>query len=382
MLPVIAPGGVAACDRALMPGWTNATHAFDFEGADTDCQSANFIAELKKTGRQPRPPYMAPAMPEGFVARPEEFAKLKTALLNPDTKEAVAITAALRGAGGFGKTVLAQALVHDDDIQDAFHDGVLWVTLGERPSLIEKLADLLKTLTGEPQGFTEVSAAANKLREVLAERKCLLVIDDVWSEGHLRAFTDGAPLTARLVTTRNPELPREAAVRIVVDKMTAGEALALLQRGLPAPGRDEDAALAKLATEGLRNWPILIGIVNGILSRYTSGDHPEPLATAIETVASKLDADGVLGFDAATETDRNMSVSRTIEVGLDVLDVLDATPRKGGVTYPADYHRAIGSSLLRGYGNPDYDHRPSVGSARRATRCRGGRCAFRSPCLR
>ena len=91
------------------------------------------INVLKEPGQGARRPFMARASPEGFVARPEEFAKLKAALL--DTKgDAVAITAALRGAGGFGKTILAQALAHDDDIQDAFHDGVLWVTLGERPS--------------------------------------------------------------------------------------------------------------------------------------------------------------------------------------------------------------------------------------------------------
>jgi hypothetical protein len=40
--------------------------------------------------------------------------------------DAVAITAALRGAGGYGKTALAKALAHDPDIQDAYFDGILW----------------------------------------------------------------------------------------------------------------------------------------------------------------------------------------------------------------------------------------------------------------
>jgi hypothetical protein len=34
--------------------------------------------------------------------------------------DSVAITAALRGAGGYGKTTLAKALAHDPDIQDAY----------------------------------------------------------------------------------------------------------------------------------------------------------------------------------------------------------------------------------------------------------------------
>jgi len=45
----------------------------------------------------------------------------------------VAIAAALKGAGGYGKTTLANALVHDPDMQDAYFDGVLWVELGEKP---------------------------------------------------------------------------------------------------------------------------------------------------------------------------------------------------------------------------------------------------------
>ena len=317
VLPVIAPGGLTGSDRALMPGWMNATHAFDFEGADADSQWANFIAELKTPGRQPRRPFMAPAMPDGFVARPEEFAKLKAALLDPDTKEAVAITAALRGAGGFGKTVLAQALAHDDDIQDAFHDGVLWVTLGEKPSLIEKLADLLKTLTGEPQGFTEISAAANKLREVLADRKCLLVIDDVWSESHLRPFLEGAPLTARLVTTRRDDILPKGVLRVPVDAMKEAEAVELLSQGLGEVGAAEQAALRTLATERLGEWPVLIRLVNGFLRKEVErGNAPRD---AIQQANDRLDRKKLTVFDRNDETAREAAVESTIRASIDYL---------------------------------------------------------------
>jgi NB-ARC domain len=33
--------------------------------------------------------------------------------------------------GGFGKTVLAQALCHDEVVQQAFPDGVIWITIGK-----------------------------------------------------------------------------------------------------------------------------------------------------------------------------------------------------------------------------------------------------------
>ena len=51
----------------------------------------------------------------------------------------MAITAALRGAGGYGKTTMARAICHNERIQEAFDDGILWVTLGENPgSLLGK----------------------------------------------------------------------------------------------------------------------------------------------------------------------------------------------------------------------------------------------------
>lgn len=152
--------GFGAPDLANQPGWIKAKSMLDLSLPD---RWHALIGKLKEPGQGARRPFMVPAMPEGFVERREEFGKLKTALL--DAKgDAVAITATLRGAGGFGKTVLAQALGHDSDIQDAFHDGILWVTLGERPKLVEKLAGLLKTLTGKAQPLNEVRPATNKLR--------------------------------------------------------------------------------------------------------------------------------------------------------------------------------------------------------------------------
>ena len=74
----------------------------------------------------------APKPPDNFVARPTEYNALKRLLLagggNP-----VAITAALRGAGGYGKTTLAQALCHDPEIIAHFPDGILWTALGQKP---------------------------------------------------------------------------------------------------------------------------------------------------------------------------------------------------------------------------------------------------------
>jgi hypothetical protein len=45
------------------------------------------------------------------------------------------------------------------------------MTLGEQPSLGEKLAKLLKSLTSEPQGFTEISAAPRSHPDRMGRRE-------------------------------------------------------------------------------------------------------------------------------------------------------------------------------------------------------------------
>ena len=64
-------------------------------------------------------------MPEEFVPRPAEFTHLLGHLLDANWQKTVAITTALEGAGGFGKTMLAIALCHCDDVITAFDDGIL-----------------------------------------------------------------------------------------------------------------------------------------------------------------------------------------------------------------------------------------------------------------
>ena len=142
---------------------------------------------------------------------PDEFGRLKNLLLSPDRRETVAITTALSGAGGFGKTTLAAALCHDEDIIQNFDDGILWVTLGQNPNVMGGLVTAYAALTGERPGFASEEDAAFQLGQKLEDRTCLLVIDDVWDEAHLRPFLRGGKGCARLFTTRNAEIASSKA---------------------------------------------------------------------------------------------------------------------------------------------------------------------------
>ena len=185
--------------------------------------------------------FMATDMPESFIKRPREFEQLIAQLLGPKRENAIAITTALQGAGGYGKTTLAIALCHDDRVIDAFDDGILWVTLGQYPNVLAELTRLHKALTGDQPAFVDEKDAELKLREKLENRNCLLVIDDVWKKSHLEPFLEGGKRTcARLITTRRSDIVMDAE-HIQVDEMAPEEAAALLATHVPLgkAGRDD-----------------------------------------------------------------------------------------------------------------------------------------------
>jgi len=180
-----------------------------------------------------RIPFMADDLPLDFVARPVESEALLTALLAETRDAPVGITTALRGAGGYGKTLLARAVCHNLRVRATFPDGVLWVTLGERPNVIGSALKLYDALTGDRPAFVDVEDAAQKVAAALSDKRCLLVVDDVWNAAHLRPFLRGGSRCTRLITTRNRDTLPFGTTPVDVDAMRTGEAVKLLSAGLP-----------------------------------------------------------------------------------------------------------------------------------------------------
>ena len=282
---------------------------------------------------------MAPEPPADFVQRPVEFRALKRKLL--DAKgDSVAITAALRGAGGYGKTTLAKALAHDPEIADAYFDGILWAELGEKPeNLLSIVADLIEILSGERPGLENLNSAAAKLGEALGDRRILLVIDDAWREQDLRQFLQGGRNTTRLITTRRDDILPFEADRQAVDAMAADEALALLSSGLPG-AETKKQSLAALAVR-LGEWAQLLKLVNAFLRDRVVRNH-EPLPLAIAGVNKRLDVKGLTAFEAKNEADRAKAIAKTIGVSLDLLSEDERTRFAELAVFPEDVDVPLG----------------------------------------
>jgi WD40 repeat protein len=281
------------------------------------------VLALKGPSQQKRVPMMAPEPPVDFVPRPKELEALRRQILDP-RGDATAIIAALRGAGGYGKTTLAKALAYDADVLDAYFDGVLWVELGQEGSgrVIALISDLVTLITGTPPAIATREAAREVLANALGDRRILLVIDDVWHRLHLEPFLHGGANTTRLITTRfDRELPDDAQ-RLVIDAMTQGEALTLLSWGLPPAEMALCKADLQKLSDRLGEMPQLLKLANGFLRGRVMG-HSQPLQRVLVDASDRYQARGLSAFVRVKADDyeaRHQSFAAVIDTTLELLE--------------------------------------------------------------
>ncbi|MGH3941458.1 MAG: ATP-binding protein [Pseudonocardiaceae bacterium] len=208
-------------------------------------------------------PAQLPADVDSFTGRTRELAELDRLLTGvPDrpTTQGGASTAvvltAVSGTAGVGKTALAVHWAHR--VRDEFPDGQLYVNLRgydtEAPlSASDALAGFLRALglTGSdiPVDVDERAAA---YRSLLAERRMLVVLDNANSVDQIRPLLPGAPSCLVVVTSRDSLaglVARHGAIRLDLDLLAPGEAVALLRALIGTRVQDEPAAAAILARQ-------------------------------------------------------------------------------------------------------------------------------------
>ncbi|MEU6039978.1 BTAD domain-containing putative transcriptional regulator [Actinomadura sp. NPDC047616] len=166
-----------------------------------------------------------PSPAADFVGREGELARLGD-LLDGDGPGVPVVT--VTGQSGVGKTALAVHAAHR--LRDRFPDAQLYASLTGRDAA-EAAGDLLRALgvpAAEMPGGLQARAAM--LRGRLADRRVLLVLDDVAAAAQVEALLPGTRGSAVLVTSRRllTGLPGNRIVRL--GPFTGDEADALLRR--------------------------------------------------------------------------------------------------------------------------------------------------------
>jgi Leucine-rich repeat (LRR) protein len=114
------------------------------------------------------------------------------------------------GMGGVGKTTLAQ-LVYNDETVDNFFDLKVWCCVSEDFDVVRVTRTILEAVSGSYDA-KDLNLLQLRLREKLAGKKFLIVLDDVWNENYddwtvlRRPFQVTSPGSRIILTTRNQDV--------------------------------------------------------------------------------------------------------------------------------------------------------------------------------
>lgn len=241
----------------------------------------------------------------------------------------VAGVAALRGAGGFGKSTIARLLANDRAVQDAFPGGLVWVQFSEHAT---RDADITATLNDSSHAFLSHPPRAagvrgatddltTTLRAVVSDRGAvLLMVDDVWADAQLAPYITAShrvPGVVLLVTTRNASLLPKGVDPVRVDRMTPAQATDLLLQGLDPDLRRnlleqvEGKAMVGELERATGRWALLLGLLNANLRRRG----PSTVAKTVTVLAElhdRLTHGGVTDLDPTNPQHRHDAVSATL----------------------------------------------------------------------
>jgi WD40 repeat protein len=148
-----------------------------------------------------------PPLPVNFVARPEELAALRATLITDAGTRHIALTA-LKGMGGIGKTVLAQALCHEEVVQQAFPDGIIWITVGKESAsdIVTRMREVGKALKDDLTRYDNELGCTHQYRSTIRRKAALIVLDDVWRAPDVEPFRAESSRSCLLFTTRNASI--------------------------------------------------------------------------------------------------------------------------------------------------------------------------------
>ena len=242
------PQGDDAALQASFADWIKGhdTTRTEFDSIDQLCR---LVLEQLGPGGETTPTHgLPPSLGTRFVGRDDFMDRLRQSLTTTGT---TAITAAITGMGGVGKTRVAAEYAWAN--QDRYHDALLMIP-AESAEAIQSNLSALTTPLGLP-GMEQrpvpdrVAAVLGWLR---ARRDWLLILDHVDTESGLQAAYDlrGAVPTGHiLLTTRQGTVP-DGFADLALDVLSPQASVALLlgaTAGKRAMAADDDAQAAALA---------------------------------------------------------------------------------------------------------------------------------------
>ncbi len=220
---------------------------------------------------QPAPrlvPRMLPGDIADFTGRRAQVNAVAKYLMGEDKAGLAVRIAVVSGKGGVGKTSLA---VHTAHVVAAnFPDGQLFADLhgASHPVHPVKVLDRFLRALGlaGSQIPDSIEERAEAYRDLLADRKILVVLDDAASEAQVSALLPGIATSAVIVTGRGKLAGLAGAAHITVDVFDSDSSIALLTRIAGAERVTREPRATAKVTELCGNLPLALRIAGARLS--------------------------------------------------------------------------------------------------------------------
>jgi WD40 repeat protein len=258
-------------DYSLLPDELRLFHAEDFRD---DTRFDFHLDHLARQLSEPPPPLgrliAVPALPAHYLARSNRMNDLRDALRadldRPVVIGTVSARVGVHGMGGIGKSVLAAALARDRKVREAFPDGIVWVSVGTSPDVPALQRRVHRDLGGDGAFETEHEGKA-ALKELLAGRAVLLILDDIWQRAVVDWFDVLGPRCRALLTTRDAGVLRAfGGTPHLVELLSEQEAqdLLALSSGIPSDGLPGESA--EIIGE-CGHLPLAVALCGGLIRR-------------------------------------------------------------------------------------------------------------------
>ena len=290
---------------------------------NVEIDQANY--ELLQKNLFPRPSGIAPPFPALiFIGREAALRDVKEMVIGTGKETQRGSMTIIRGWPGVGKTTLVGVLGRDVDTQDAFADGVLWTSLGQKPNLLLELAKWGRALgTNELLRTPTLDDATAQLRLLLERKRMLLIVDDVWDAGHATPFIEAyGQSNALLITTRETSNVAEALevfhpTVYLLPVLTEEDALKLLRVLAPQVVEQHTDQCLELV-KALECLPLALHVAGSLLKREAKlGWGVEGLLEDIKKGAAILEAQAPA--DRIEEGERP-TVKALLQKSTDLLD--------------------------------------------------------------
>ena len=252
-------------------------HAY-VAGRDLTVNESEGVAELGAPGLLPRD------VP-GFTGRDDELARL-AALAGGGR----AVVTTIRGTAGVGKTALAVHAAYQ--LLDEFSDGHLYAdlrgyTAGQDPAEPGEVLEVFLRRLGVPAEKvpTELEERSGLLRQMLAGRRMLMVLDNARTEAQVRPLLPGVGGSLVLVTSRSVLPGLEVNEQISLDTLPLDQAMAMLTKVIGG-GRAAAELRGVAEVAGLcGRLPLALRVAGQLLAAHPAW----PVAKLAEMLAGEQD---------------------------------------------------------------------------------------------